>query len=76
LQIEYNFHAAWRLSHDPLDLFWRRELHRSRNVAAAAWYVEELGLRTMNIEMDNGGSCIALGFSKDEHAVTLGPPGG
>ena len=47
-----------------------------RNVAAAAWYVEELGLRTMNIEMDNGGSCIALGFSKDEYAVTLGPPGG
>jgi hypothetical protein len=29
----------------------------------------------MNIEMDNREGCIALGFSKDEYAVTLGPPG-
>lgn len=47
-----------------------------RNVAAAeAWYIEKLGLRKMNVEMDNGEGCIALGFSKDECAVTLGPPG-
>jgi hypothetical protein len=29
----------------------------------------------MNIEMHNGEGCIALGFSKDEYAVTLGSPG-
>lgn len=45
------------------------------NVEAAAWYVENLGLRKMNIEMDNGEGCIALEFSKDEYAVNLGPPG-
>jgi hypothetical protein len=36
-----------------------------RNVGAAAWYIEKLGLRKMNIEMDNGEGCIALEFSKD-----------
>ena len=46
-----------------------------RNVAAAeAWYIEKLGMRKMSIEMDNGEGCVALGFSKDEYAVTLGPP--
>jgi hypothetical protein len=58
-----------------LDLFCRRELHGSPHVAAAAWYVEKIGLRKMNIEMDKREGCIALGFSKDECAVTLGPPG-
>ncbi len=44
-------------------------------VAAAAWYIEKLGLRKITIEMDDGEGCEALGFSKDEYAVTLGPPG-
>ncbi len=43
--------------------------------AAAAWYMEKLGLRKINFEMDDGEGCVALGFSKDEYAVPLGPVG-
>jgi catechol 2,3-dioxygenase-like lactoylglutathione lyase family enzyme len=43
--------------------------------AAAAWYIEKLGLRKIKVEMDEGEGCVALGFSKDEYALTLGPPG-
>jgi hypothetical protein len=43
--------------------------------AAAAWYMEKLGLRKINVEMDEGEGCLALGFSKDEYALTLGPRG-
>jgi hypothetical protein len=56
------------------DLFWRANYIGVRRVAAAAWYFEKLGLRKMNIEMDSGEGWIALGFSKDEYALTLGPP--
>jgi hypothetical protein len=35
-----------------------------RNVAAAAWYVEELGLRTMNIEMDNEEAVLRWDFQR------------
>ena len=42
--------------------------------AAAAWYMEKLGLHKMNVEMDDGEGCVALGFPKDDWAVTLGSP--
>jgi catechol 2,3-dioxygenase-like lactoylglutathione lyase family enzyme len=49
---------------------------RVRDIAAAAaWYTEKLGLRKIDVEMDEGEGCVALGFSKDEYALTLGPPG-
>lgn len=41
--------------------------------AAAAWYIEKLGLRKMPIEMDDCEGCVTLGFGKEEYAVTLGP---
>ena len=43
--------------------------------AATAWYIEKIGLRKIDIEMDEPEGCIALGFSKDEYAFTLGPQG-
>jgi catechol 2,3-dioxygenase-like lactoylglutathione lyase family enzyme len=43
--------------------------------AAVAWYVEKLGLRRVDIEMDDGDGCVALGFVKDESAFVLGPTG-
>ncbi len=47
-----------------------------RNVAAASsWYMEKLGLHRVKIEMDDGEGCVALGFSKDECALTIGPAG-
>lgn len=42
--------------------------------AACAWYAEKLGLRKVDIEMDDGEGCVALGFEKDQAAVVLGPP--
>jgi len=47
-----------------------------RNLAvAASWYKEKLAVREINVEMDDGEGCIALGFSKDEAALVLGPAG-
>jgi catechol 2,3-dioxygenase-like lactoylglutathione lyase family enzyme len=47
-----------------------------RDLAAMVqWYKDKLGLREIDIEMDDCDDCLALGFSKDEYAVTLGPPG-
>jgi catechol 2,3-dioxygenase-like lactoylglutathione lyase family enzyme len=43
--------------------------------AATAWYIEKLGLRKVEVELDDGDGCVALGFSKDEYALCLGPPG-
>src|SRR5712671_2251215 len=43
--------------------------------AATAWYIEKLGLRKVNVELDDGEDCVALGFSKDDCAVCLGPVG-
>jgi hypothetical protein len=43
--------------------------------AATAWYREKLGLPKIDDEMDEPEGCIALGFIKDEYAITLGPPG-
>jgi catechol 2,3-dioxygenase-like lactoylglutathione lyase family enzyme len=43
--------------------------------AATAWYIEKLSLRKIDVEMDNPEGCQALGFSTEEWAVTLVPPG-
>jgi catechol 2,3-dioxygenase-like lactoylglutathione lyase family enzyme len=43
--------------------------------AATAWYVEKLGLRKVDVELDDGEDCIALGFDKQECALVLGPSG-
>ena len=43
--------------------------------AATSWYMQNLGLRKVTVEMDDGEGCIALGFSKDECALVLGPSG-
>ena len=43
--------------------------------AATAWYADKLGLREIDVEMDDGDGCIALGFSKEEYILCLGPPG-
>jgi catechol 2,3-dioxygenase-like lactoylglutathione lyase family enzyme len=42
--------------------------------AAIAWYIEKLGLRKILAESDDCPECVALGFSKDEYAVTLASP--
>jgi catechol 2,3-dioxygenase-like lactoylglutathione lyase family enzyme len=42
---------------------------------ATAWYVDKLGLRKIDVEMDDSAGCVALGFSKDDFAVCLGPKG-
>jgi catechol 2,3-dioxygenase-like lactoylglutathione lyase family enzyme len=42
---------------------------------ATAWYIQKLGLRKVDVELDDGVDCIALGFEKNECAVCLGPPG-
>jgi catechol 2,3-dioxygenase-like lactoylglutathione lyase family enzyme len=42
------------------------------SAAAASWYKDKLGLRKINMELDEGG--IALGFSDDQCALVLGPP--
>jgi len=40
---------------------------------ATTWYIQKLGLRKVNVEMDNGPNCVALGFEKDAYAFCLGP---
>lgn len=43
--------------------------------AATAWYIDKLGLRKVNVELDDGEGCVALGFAKDDYALCLGPAG-
>jgi catechol 2,3-dioxygenase-like lactoylglutathione lyase family enzyme len=43
--------------------------------AATAWYIEKLGLRKVDVELDDGEDCVALGFSKESCDICLGPPG-
>jgi catechol 2,3-dioxygenase-like lactoylglutathione lyase family enzyme len=43
--------------------------------SASSWYIDKLGLRKVDIELDEGEGCIALGFSKDDCALVLGPTG-
>ncbi len=44
--------------------------------AATAWYIEKLGLRKVDVELDDGEDSVALGFAKDDCALCLGPAGG
>lgn len=39
--------------------------------AAISWYKDKLGLHKINLELDEG---VAMGFSKDQCALVLGPP--
>ncbi len=41
--------------------------------AATSWYIEKFGLRRVNVELDDGEDCVALGFERDDCAVVLGP---
>jgi catechol 2,3-dioxygenase-like lactoylglutathione lyase family enzyme len=41
--------------------------------AATTWYTEKLGLRKVQVPMDDGEGCVALGFDHKEAAVVLGP---
>jgi catechol 2,3-dioxygenase-like lactoylglutathione lyase family enzyme len=43
--------------------------------SSTAWYIDKLGLSKVNVELDDGEDCVALGFSKEDSAVCLGPPG-
>ena len=43
--------------------------------AATTWYIQKLGLRKVDVELDEGENCVALGFEKDECAVCVGPAG-
>ena len=43
--------------------------------AASAWYIEKLGLRKVDVELDDGDDCVALGFGRDDFAFCLGPAG-
>lgn len=42
---------------------------------ATSWYMEKLGLRKVDVELDDGEDCVALGFAKDEYVLCLGPVG-
>lgn len=37
--------------------------------SATAWYIEKLDLRKVQVELDDGENCIAVGFSKEDAAV-------
>src|SRR5690349_19487353 len=41
--------------------------------AATPWYMEKLGLRKVQVDVDNGENCVSLGFSQEKPAVILGP---
>ncbi len=43
--------------------------------AAAAWYKEKFSVKRVNIELDDGEGCLALGFNEEECLFVLGPQG-
>jgi catechol 2,3-dioxygenase-like lactoylglutathione lyase family enzyme len=43
--------------------------------ASAAWYKEKFGVKKVNVPLDDGGDCLALGFSEEECMFVLGPQG-
>jgi|SRR5579862_1167616 len=43
--------------------------------SAVSWYVENFGLRKIDVEMDDGEDCIALGYDQQDYLFTLGPQG-
>ena len=42
---------------------------------AAAWYKEKFGVKKVNIELDDGDDCLALGITDQECLFVLGPRG-
>ena len=42
---------------------------------AAAWYKEKFGVKPVNIELDDGEDCLALGFSEEQCLFVIGPRG-
>lgn len=47
----------------------------SNLTASVSWYKEKLGLRQIDVQMDDPEGCVALGFSEDEYIIALGPMG-
>src|SRR4051812_18407904 len=43
--------------------------------SSIAWYIGKLGLRKVDVELDEPEGCVALGFTKDDCAFCLGPKG-
>jgi hypothetical protein len=59
-------------------LYWSGQANYIGTVdiaALTAWYIDKLGLRKSKVEVDDGEDCVALGFSKDDYALCLGPRG-
>ena len=44
--------------------------------AATAWYMEKLGMCKIQTGIEDCPECVALGFERDEYAITLGPAAG
>ena len=42
---------------------------------ATAWYREKFGVKPVNIELDDGEDCVALGFDEETCLFVLGPQG-
>jgi hypothetical protein len=42
---------------------------------AESWYQEKFGVKRVNIELDDGEDCLALGFSEEQCLFVLGPRG-
>ena len=43
--------------------------------AATAWYKKTFGVKPVNIAMDDGEDCVALGFDEESCLFVLGPQG-
>ncbi len=76
--------VAWLRSHNRLDLLMSllyssgaaNYIGVANVAAAAAWYIDKLGLRKVKVGLDDAGEdCVALGFFKEDYALCLGPPG-
>lgn len=47
-----------------------------RNIeSVTSWYMEKLDLRKIDVEMDDGKDCIALGYDQQNYLFALGPLG-
>ena len=42
---------------------------------AAAWYKEKFGVKAVNVELDDGDDCLALGFDDESCLFVIGPKG-
>ncbi len=43
--------------------------------AATAWYRKTFGVKRVNVALDDGEDCVALGFDEDSCLFVLGPQG-